>query len=595
MAEIDETLTGALIEQRKDGCEECWCCVRCCPVRAIRIAGGRSEIVQEKCVGCGQCVSECTRSAFVVRDDADATRSLIRSHRPVVALLASEFIAALYPMTVSQVERSLEAVGFTSVETTLLGEELVASAYEHLHARSESAMSIRSTCPVAVDYIRKYHPAFVPALAPLVPPYIAQARLIRSLYPSDVAIVYVGPCYARKDEIRDPEFSGAVDVAIDFTELKRMIVEGRVLAPGGSVVAPPPSRPSVLKEISLTDGFPRQTLVSRDLTDRTVSVVRGLEDFDRLLSAIEAGETGPQVIDILNCEGCIDGPAVNPGLSLFAKRNVESAARRAPGTTRVSTRAMLGILPVVDLVRSFTAAPVTVPALDAETVDAALAEGGLSRETAPDCGACGWATCVEHAVAVHNAESTWDLCLPLQRRRLAEHRVQVEESRTLDQLTSVWSGRVFRDRLAIELARVVRYKAPLCLALLDLDGFGTLNDTVGRPAGDRVLVEIAQRLDACLRTTDVLGRWTGDRFAIALPGINKTEAFVVAEKLREAIREPLTLSGEGGYTQDVIVTASIGIASATATTDALELFETADGALLEARDSGGDTVRLARG
>ncbi|MHB8739827.1 MAG: 4Fe-4S dicluster domain-containing protein [Coriobacteriia bacterium] len=128
MAGIDGTVSGPLIEQRKDECAECWCCVRCCPVRAIRVAGGRSEVVQEKCIGCGQCVSECSRSGFVVRDDTDAVRSLIRSHRPVVALLASEFIAALYPMTVSQVERSLEAIGFTSVETTLLGEELVARA-----------------------------------------------------------------------------------------------------------------------------------------------------------------------------------------------------------------------------------------------------------------------------------------------------------------------------------------------------------------------------------------------------------------------------------------------------------------------------------
>ncbi|MBN2248622.1 MAG: diguanylate cyclase [Coriobacteriia bacterium] len=522
-------------------------------------------------------------------------RALIRSRRPVVALLASEFIAALYPMTVSQVERSLEALGFSSVETTLLGEELVASAYEQLHARSESAMSIRSTCPVAVDFIRKYHPAFVPALAPLVPPYIAQARLIRSLYPPDVAVVYVSPCYARKDEFRDPEFGGAVDVVIDFTELKCMITEGHSLAPGGSVATPPPSRPSVLKEISLTDGFPRQTLVSRDLTDCTVSAVRGLEDLDRLLTAIAAGETAPQVIDMLNCEGCIDGPAVNPGLSLFAKRNVESAARRAPGTTRVSTRAMLGILPLVDLVRSFNATPVVAPRLDAATIDATLAEGELTRETAPDCGACGWSTCVEHAEAVHNAESAWELCLPLQRRRLAEHRTQLEESQTLDQLTGVWNRRVFGDRLAIELARVVRYKTQLCLALLDLDGFGQVNSVLGRRTGDHVLVEIARRLDSSLRATDVLGRWTGDRFAVALPGITKTEAFVVAEKLRDAVRAGLTVSTEGGYTQEVTVTASIGVASATATADALELFEAADGALLEAVQDGGDTVRLARG
>lgn len=592
---VDAPLPAPLIEQCADDCTECWCCARSCPVRAIRVADDRPEIVYEKCIGCGQCVSECGRGGFSARDDTEAVQELLQSGRPVVVLLASEFIAALYPMTVQQVERSLDAVGFSSVETALLGEELVASAYEQLHVRSESMMSIRSTCPVAVDYVRKYHPAFVPALAPLVPPYIAQARLIRGLYPDDVAVVYVSPCYARKDEIRDPEFAGAVDVAIDFSELKRMIVQGRPLAPGGSVSATPPSRPSALKEISLTDGFPRQTLVSRDLTDRTVSTVRGIGDIDRLLTAIAAGETAPHVIDMLNCEGCIDGPAVNPGLSLFAKRNIESAARRAPGTTRVSTRAMLRVLPIVEIVRSFTAAPIVAPSFDAASIDVSLAEGGLTRETALDCGACGWPTCVEHAIAVQNAESTWDLCLPLQHRLLTEQRIRLEESQTLDALTGVWNHRVFGERLAIELARLVRYKTPLCLLVLDLDGFGRVNEVHGRQVGDHTLTEVARRLGASLRATDVLGRWAGDRFAVALPGVNKTEAFVVAEKLRGSVRTLLTVSGEGGYEHDIAVTVSIGVASASATIDALELFEAADGALLEAAHSGGDTVRLARG
>ena len=171
----------------------------------------------------------------------------------------------------------------------------------------------------------------------------------------------------------------------------------------------------------------------------------------------------------------------------------------------------------------------------------------------------------------------------------------MENVQTLDALTGVWNRRVFGDRLAIELARVVRYGTPLCLALLDLDGFGRPDDALGHDGGDRVLAEMARRIGASLRATDVLGRWTGDRFAVALPGINKTEAFVVAEKLREAVRAGLTITDVGGYTHDMAVTASIGVASATATTDALELFEAADAALLEAMGAGGDTVRLARG
>jgi len=564
-------------------------------VNAIRVSGGCAEIVQEKCIACGQCVNECARGGIVVRDDTPRVRELLRTHRHVVALLASEFIAALYPMTVAQTERSLEVMGFDSVETTLLGEELVAQAYEQLHARKGSVPSLRSTCPVAVDFVRKYHPAFVQALAPIVPPYVAQARLIRAVYPYEVAIVYISPCYARKEEALDPAFNGAIDVAIDFTELRRLMLEERPLAPGSSVTGPAPSRPGALKEISLTDGFPRQTLVSRDLTDASVHVVRGVREIDRLLRAIGAGETGPLIIDMLNCEGCIDGPAVNTGLSLFAKRNVEAAARRAPGTTQVSTRAMLGMLPAVDLIRSFVAEPISVPAPDDTEIDAVLAEGGFTRETVLDCGACGWPTCIAHAIAIHNAESSWDLCLPLQRRLLREHAASLVEVQTLDPRTGLWNTRSFGDRLAVEIARLNRYGSPVCVALVGVDGLDAARDVNDGSDADALLRAIAARFSACLRATDVLARWTGTRFAIALAGVNKTEAFAAAEKLRESVSALTPADDASGHTQGVKVTVSIGVAAVSRGTDARDVMDSADAALLEAIRAGGDQVRLAPG
>lgn len=586
---------GALIAHGAEGCTGCWTCVRCCPVSAIRVSGECAEIVQEKCVACGQCVNECARGGITVRDDTPRVRELLRTHRHVVALLASEFIAALYPMTVVQTERSLEVMGFDSVETTLLGEELVAQAYEQLHAREGSVPSLRSTCPVAIDFVRKYHPAFVQALAPIVPPYVAQARLIRAVYPHEVAIVYVSPCYARKDEALDPSFDGAIDVAIDFTELKRLILEERPLVPGGTMASPAPSRPTALKEISLTDGFPRQTLVSRNLTDASVHVVRGVREIDRLLTAIGAGEAGPLVIDMLNCEGCIDGPAVNPGLSLFAKRNVEAAARRAPSTTQVSTRAMLAMLPAVDIIRSFVAEPVAVPVPDDAAIDAVLAEGGFTGETVLDCGACGWPTCRAHAAAIYNAESSWDLCLPLQRRLMREHAASLAETQTLDPVTGLWNTRSFGDRLAVEIARLNRYGSPVCVALVDVDGLGEIRRSTDGSEADGMLRAMAERFSACLRATDVLARWTGDRFAIALSGVNKTEAFAASEKLRECASSMKPPGDASGYTQGVKVAVSIGVASASRGSDARAVLECADAALLEAIHAGGDQVRLAPG
>lgn len=589
-----------LITHPRGSCNECWGCVRVCPVNAIRVLGGRSEVVQEKCVACGLCVTACCRDGHIVRDDTPLVRELLRSRRPVVALLASEFIAALHPMTVPQIERALETLGFCSIETTLLGEEMVAEAYEQLHHRDDVLISMRSTCPVAVAFVRKFSPALVPALAPIVPPYIAQARLIREVYDPGTAVVYVSPCYARKDEFRDPEFGGAVDAVIDFLELKRLI-ESALDAdsrPGTS-----PSRPGVLKEISLTDGFPRQTLVSRDLTDSTVHIVRGLDELGRLLRALVAGEVGPTIIDALNCEGCIDGPAVNPGLSVFAKRNIETSARQHPGTTRVSTRAILGVLPSVGLVRSFAPDPVVIHRPGEAQIDEILAGGRITRDAAPDCGACGWSTCVEHAVAIFNAESSWDLCLPLQRALyeeqgtvLSEHRAALEEAQTLDPGTGLWNRRAFSDRLDVELARHTRYSTPLAVVLIDVDGFKSVNELLGREGGDAVLSALASRVASSLRSTDLPARMVADQFAIILPGIGKTAAFAVAEKLRAAITgTPFTVQ-TGGYTGDVSVTVSIGVAAASATlNDAHELLEAADAALHEAMKAGKDRVHLAPG
>jgi diguanylate cyclase (GGDEF)-like protein len=505
-------------------------------------------------------------------------------------------------MTVGQVERALETLGFWAIETTLLGEEIVAEAYEQLHLREDTLLTMRSTCPVVVEFVRKYHPALVPALAPIVPPYIAQARLIREVYTADVAIVYVSPCFARKDEFRDPQFGGAVDAVIDLLELKRLIDDAEKAPVRGRATVISAVRPSVLKEISLTDGFPRQTLVSRDLTDDSVSVVRGLGDLGRILGALTAGEVGPSIIDMLSCEGCIDGPAVSPGLSLFAKRNVEASARQRPGVTRVSTRAMLAVLPSVETVRSFAADPVVIRTPTSEEIDEVLAAGRLTRGSAPDCGACGWDTCVEHAAAVFRAESSWDLCLPLQRTLFEEqsgvldaHRAALEEAQTLDPGTGLWNRRAFAERLDIEVARHIRYGSPLAIALIGIDGFGAVNART-REAGDAVLAAVAGRISATMRATDFPARWVGDRFALILPGIGKTAAFAAAEKLRVAISATPYTVGVGGYTRDVSVTVSLGVAAASpATSDAHALIEAADSALHEAMNAGKDRVHLAPG
>ncbi len=586
---------GFLIHSSSDSCCECWGCVRACPARAIRIVAGHAEVIEERCVKCGQCIAECGRNGNTVRDDTPRVRELLASGRPVVAVLASEFVAAMHPLSPPEVERSMESIGFFAVESTLLGEELVATEYERSYARPCASLTLRSTCPVAVDWVRMYYPQLVPALTPIVPPYVAQARLVKAVYPANTAVVYVSPCYARKDEAYDPQFEGAIDAAIDFTELERLLAERKPKPPYATRCAGS-RKPQPLKELSLTDGFPRSTLEGKDKTDVEIVAVRGLRNLDALLRAVIRGEAAPTVIDMLNCEGCIDGPAVRPGLSVFAKRNIEAAERESVPRASVSSRELLPFLPKIGLVRSFESRPVlAIRPGDAE-IDRVLAHGEFaSRDEVLDCGACGYDTCVEHAIAIIEVNSTWDMCFPLQRRRMERANARLEESATVDALTGLGNRRVFDDRLAEEAARTRRYAKPVSLLMIDVDGFKRINDTYGHPVGDDVLCALGQVIRDHVRETDSATRYGGDEFAIILPETDKTRAYAVAEKLRAAIGErafgaPVT--GQEGF----VVSVSIGVATASGQdVDVVALLEAADRALYQAKQAGRDQVRLSAG
>ncbi len=104
-----------------------------------------------------------------------------------------------------------------------------------------------------------------------------------------------------------------------------------------------------------------------------------------------------------------------------------------------------------------------------------------------------------------------------------------------DPLTGLFNRRAFDERLAEELARARRYRQPLALVVLDLQGFKAINDELGHAAGDRALVAVAEALKANLRETDRAYRWGGDEFALILPQTGGAEAKNAARRHAAAI------------------------------------------------------------
>jgi len=173
-----------------------------------------------------------------------------------------------------------------------------------------------------------------------------------------------------------------------------------------------------------------------------------------------------------------------------------------------------------------------------------------------------------------------------ERRRLEE---QLRYQALHDPLTGLANRTRFLDRLEHALARTARSAAPLAVMFLDLDNFKGINDSLGHPAGDRLLVEVAERLQECLRPADTIARLGGDEFAILAEDISSGEIPAVAGRIFETLQRPFPLDG-----RDVIVRVSIGIATnqGNAAYTADQLLRDADIAMYAAKAQGKGCHRI---
>jgi diguanylate cyclase (GGDEF)-like protein/PAS domain S-box-containing protein len=161
----------------------------------------------------------------------------------------------------------------------------------------------------------------------------------------------------------------------------------------------------------------------------------------------------------------------------------------------------------------------------------------------------------------------------------------------IDALTGLANRRALEERLVSGMARTRRTGVPMAVLYLDIDHFKGINDSIGHAGGDAVLVEFARRLRRAVRETDVVARYAGDEFVVALDGVaDESEACTVAGKIAATIRPEFDVVG-----RFLSVTTSIGVALFPGGLhDASTLLSRADRALYAAKSNGRDQVAVAQ-
>ncbi|MGI6112544.1 MAG: sigma 54-interacting transcriptional regulator [Mahellales bacterium] len=399
-----------IIRTISEKCAQCYSCVRNCPVKAVKINNGRAQVIQERCIHCGNCVKICSRQAKEIYDGINPTLEMISKGR-CIAIIAPSF-PAVYKENHDRVAAGLKKLGFSEVWEVAVGAELVAQAYQQLNF--SNGCYISSACPAVINLVQKHYPNLISNLVPVVSPAIATGRLIRHLYDDqDFNIVFIGPCIAKKGEIRDPEVSGVIDEVLTFDELNSLFQRQSIDLGSLEKVSFDGLNASLAYLFPLSGGLLKNLSQQSDLLNDNYMVVDGSSSIKEIFNSLNDYKEKINLIDCLFCSGCINGPSGGSGGNILAKKQ-EIIYYMKSIPIEEQARAKKELLSIqLDLKRNFCYSGLRLPAPREEDIRKVLTQIGKNTdEDLLNCGACGYSSCREKAIAVCQGIAEKEMCMP---------------------------------------------------------------------------------------------------------------------------------------------------------------------------------------
>lgn len=407
---------SGVIGFKKAWCQDCYKCVRECPVKAIRTKEEHVRFVAEDCVLCGRCLESCPQHAITFLSDLDKVKSYLNDKIPVVVSLTPAYLSVFNEIQPGQVIEGLHRLGFGHIRETAEAAAYITEAYGALLEAGTMENIITSSCPAITEMIEKYYPDMIPFLAPVVTPSIAHGRMLKQEFGQDVKVVCISACIADKREaLRDDRTKGAVDVVITFAELKRWFEEeGIDLSQCGSRKADNAS-PQVSSLYAVSRGIVT-ALITFGGGNKTsmfhkykTLIVDGMEHCNELFQCIRDGDIKYSFIEMNSCmRGCINGPVSGGNPKERFKRKIYMDQR-----VDYEIPDYPPLHPDVDISKKFEERKSRDLMPSEEEIQKVLLrihKNSVNQEL--NCGACGYQTCREKAIAVCQGKSGLNMCLP---------------------------------------------------------------------------------------------------------------------------------------------------------------------------------------
>jgi len=398
-----------LVYTIKELCRTCYTCVRECPAKAIRIVGGQAEVIEDRCIACGNCTKVCSQGAKVFLRVTDKVDRILKSGKDAAAIIAPSFPAEFQEITDHRhLVGMVRALGFRYVAEVSFGADIIAAKYKELLTGSPEKIYISSDCPSIVNYVRYYHPNLVNKLVPLVSPMIAMMKVVRKKYGSDIPVVFIGPCVAKKAETND------IDAALTFIELREMLAERGITLNNSepSEFDPPLGGRGAI--FPVTRGLLQTAGINDDAITGNIIAAEGRIDFQEAIKELEAGMIN-QNLELLCCEGCVMGPGISKTGKQYNRRALVSkyAQNKMDNFDQEGWEKNIAEFSGLDFyIRHRPDDHRRILTADTDLRGVLESMGKYTEKDHLDCGACGYETCTEHAAAIKHGLAEVEMCLP---------------------------------------------------------------------------------------------------------------------------------------------------------------------------------------
>ena len=398
---------------QKADCQDCYKCVRECPVKAIKIEDNSACIIDELCIHCGNCVQVCPAGAKKVRNDKERVGHLIQLGKKVVISLAPSWRAEFPGLHKSQMIEALKKLGVYKVSETALGAQEVSSHISSLINNNQGQIYLSSACPTVVELIYKYHPEYAKYVTPLLSPVIAHSMQLKKTFGEDIYVVFIGPCVSKK--IEADNYSEYLNCALTFSDIHELFEEEHIVLEDLKINDAIDFEPNAAAEGGLypvDGGMIAGVKAGCQKGKADFMSFSGINAITSALKEIDGYKSDKNLfVELMACPGgCVNGP-------LMKTQNATARKRTKIENSVEWEKQLVMRVPAIDISTKFQILAVEKTEHSETKISMALRRiGKVTLKDELNCGSCGYDSCREFAVALLDNKAQENMCASYMRK-----------------------------------------------------------------------------------------------------------------------------------------------------------------------------------